>query len=285
MARKFGILGSPLGHTMSPPIHKRLFALSGHGQDEYGVYEIPPEELPRRRAELLTLDGLNVTIPHKVELLGWVNCLDETARRYGALNVITRENGGHTGYNTDCYGFRKTVEQLGARLAPGKQVCVLGAGGVGRMFAIESALAGAPVLLAVRESGAGQAARVRQDILALCPQAEVSITDLSALGAGFSCHLLINATPVGMHPNRDTSPVALAALAGCEFVFDCVYNPTQTLLMREARAAGRPVAGGMAMLVWQAVKAHEIWDGAVYRLEDITSLIQEMEAEVDRRFR
>lgn len=281
--RTFAILGHPLGHTMSPPIHKRLFALSGH-EARYEVRDIPPQELPERRAELLALDGFNVTIPHKVELLDWMDALDETARRYGALNVVARENGGHVGYNTDCYGFLKTVQTLGAPLGAGSTVCVLGAGGVGRMFAIESAQSGARLVLAVRESGVAGAERVRQDILALCPGADVSITDISALGEGFSCTLLINATPVGMYPHCGASPVSAAALPSCAFVFDCVYNPTETLLMRQARAAGCRVAGGMAMLVWQAVRAHELWDKTVYDAQDIAALIREMEEAVTRDF-
>lgn len=282
--RMFAILGHPLGHTMSPPIHKRLFELSGSAAVQYRVFDIAPEELPARRAELLALDGFNVTIPHKVALLDWMDELDETAQRYGALNVVANRGGRHIGYNTDCYGFLKTVEMLGAPLSAGHTVCVLGAGGVGRMFAIESALSGARVLLAVRESGRAQAQCVQKDIAALCPAAEVSVAELSTLGEGFVCDLLINATPVGMYPSCDASPVPEAALAGCAFVFDCVYNPTETLLLRQAHAAGCRAAGGMAMLVWQAVRAHELWDNAVYKPQAITALIAEMEAAVNRDF-
>ncbi|WP_312644396.1 shikimate dehydrogenase [Hydrogenoanaerobacterium sp.] len=282
MTRKFGILGYPLGHTMSPPIHKRLFELSGH-TDDYDIYEISPEELTDKMPMLKALSGFNVTIPHKVGLLGYMDELDETALRYKALNVVSC-GSRYIGYNTDCYGFRKTIEQMGADLS--RSVCVLGAGGVGRMFAIESALCGAQVTLAVRASGVELAQRVQFDIRSQIPEAQVRIVEIETLHLlGEDFHLLINATPVGMYPKVDAMAVDPALLPRCEYVFDSVYNPTVTKLMREAQAAGCKVAGGMAMLVWQAVKAHEIWDNAHYSTNDITALINEMAAAVDEKFK
>lgn len=281
MTKKFGILGYPLGHTMSPPIHKRLFELSGHDGD-YDIYEIPPEELETKMPMLKALAGFNVTIPHKVELLAYMDELDETAKRYKALNVVSC-GSKYIGYNTDCYGFRKSIEQMGASLSG--SVCVLGAGGVGRMFAIESALCGAQVTIAVRESGIELARRVQSDIRAQNPNAQVRIADIAKLHLhNESYHLLINATPAGMYPKIDTMAVDAALLPQCEYVFDSVYNPTVTKLMHEAKKAGCKVAGGMAMLVWQAVKAHQIWDNADYDANDIHALINEMAQTVDKKF-
>lgn len=281
MTRSFALLGHPLGHSLSPPIHKRLFELSGH-TGGYDLLNIPTGELPERLGELAALRGYNVTIPYKVEMLPHMDRLDESARRYGALNTVS--NGSESvGYNTDCYGFRCSVEAMGADLT--RPVCVLGAGGVGRMFAIEASLCGAPVTLAVRESSIDKALGVQSDIRAARPKAPVRVVELSRLAAlEEDFHLLINATPSGMYPNIGASPVDKPLLARCEYVFDSIYNPTETRLLREAREAGCKTRGGMAMLVWQAVKAHEIWDGAAYRPEDIEALIAEMATEVDRNF-
>lgn len=282
MNKTFAILGYPLGHTMSPPIHKCLFALSGNPAN-YLTWEVSPEGLAQSMPMLKQLSGFNVTIPHKTELLAAMDQLDDTARRYGALNVVAAQNGRHVGYNTDCYGFRKTVEVLGADLS--LPVCVLGAGGVGRMFAIESSLCGAPVTLAVRESGIALAQQVQRDILGQNPQAQVRIVDIAQLdGQSERYHLLINATPAGMYPHTDGIAVNPAFLPRCTYVFDSVYNPTVTTLMRKATQAGCKTCGGMAMLVWQAVRAHEIWDGAVYQTSTILALITEMCARVDKKF-
>lgn len=263
---------------MSPEIHRRLFELSGR-EGEYEILEIPPEKLRENFPRLRELAGFNVTIPHKVAIAEMTGALDESARRYGAVNVVDCR-GPVTGYNTDCVGFLQSVRLLGADLA--RPVCVVGAGGVGRMFAIESAVQGAPVTVAVLPGDLPLAEKVRGEILALRPQAEVRCTSLDGLCGDFE--LLINATPCGMYPNTAAMPVEEKVLSRCRVVFDAVYNPTKTLLLQRAGAAGCRTAGGMAMLVWQAVAAHEIWDGVSYRREDIDALVEEMARAVDRKF-
>lgn len=276
--RKFAILGHPLGHTMSPEIHRRLFALSGR-EGEYEVLSIPPEKLRESFPLLRELSGFNVTIPHKVDIMEFTGALDESARRYGAVNVVDCR-GPVTGYNTDCVGFLKAVQPAGADLS--RPVCVMGAGGAGRMFAIESALHGAAVTIAVLERHFPLAEKVRGEILSLRPGARVEIMALDALSGDFE--LLVNATPCGMYPHADEMPVGEAVLPRCRVVFDAVYNPTETLLLQKAAAAGCLTVGGMAMLVWQAVAAHEIWDGVSYRPVDIDALVEEMTREVARKF-
>lgn len=275
MERKFGILGWPLGHTLSPPIHKRLFELSQTDGD-YGVYEVAPEDLAGFAKDMRSFAGLNVTIPHKVSIIPFLDELDESAVTYNAVNFIVCGEKLR-GYNTDCYGFEKTAEALGASLCD--SVCVLGAGGVGRMFAVHSAMSGADVTMAVRDGDIDAAQTVKREIIALRPNARVRIADISALHTlGYDFNLLINATPVGMYPRVDAMPVQAELLPHCRFVFEAVYNPAETLLLKEAKKAGCKTTGGMAMLVWQAVKAHEILDGAVYNPQDIAKLIEEMTA-------
>ena len=142
--KRFAILGYPLGHTMSPPIHERLFVL-GKQQAEYEVLQTPPEQFEALWPYLRQLDGFNITIPYKQQIIPFCARLDDTAKRYGAVNVVDGKNGG-TGYNTDCVGF---LRSLGGVPLQG-EVLIAGAGGVGRMFAIESARHGARVTLAVR---------------------------------------------------------------------------------------------------------------------------------------
>lgn len=279
MANRYCVLGYPLGHTMSPPIHRRLFELAGI-EAEYLTREIPPEELPRAVPELLALSGFNITIPHKLAIMPFLGSLSEEARRYGAVNCV-KCGGIATGYNTDVIGFTRSVEALGATLDG--RVAVLGCGGAGRMMAIEAALRGASVTLAVRPSGLDRAQGVRDDVLRNKPGADVAVTTLDRLTGGFD--LLVNATPVGMYPHGDASPVPEETLDGVSHMFDAIYNPVETPLMRAARARGIPAAGGMAMLVWQAAAAHELWDGSRYAQADIEALTADMERQVAATFR
>ncbi|MEG1760350.1 MAG: shikimate dehydrogenase [Hydrogenoanaerobacterium sp.] len=272
--KKFGILGYPLGHTLSPQIHTRLFELCGHNE-EYKIYEVPSSALDDFASGFRSFAAINVTIPHKVEVMRFLDELDESAQRCSAVNLITVKNGRLCGYNTDCYGFAKTAAELGAGLD--KSVCVLGAGGVGRMFAEEAALNGGAVTLAVRAEGLADAEQVKRGICEQNRKANVRIVEISRLQTlDEDFNLLINATPVGMYPHTAASPVSTAFLPHCRFVFDAVYNPTETTLLREAKAAGCTVTGGIAMLVWQAVRAHEIYDGSRYKTEDIKELIKDM---------
>ncbi len=275
MSRKFALIGYPLGHSVSPQLHQRLFALSGHSA-EYVLYELPPGSLPGAQSRLRSLDGFNVTIPHKAAIIPLLDELDPAAARYGSVNTVCCRDGRMIGYNTDVVGYIKGLEQQG--LAPAGRVCVVGAGGVGRMFAIESALRGAQITLAVRASGLEKAHSLAGDMAALGLEApDICLTH--QLAGPFD--LLINATPVGMHPTINALPIEAPLLDNVAAVFEAIFNPVQTLLLKEAAARGCRCVGGIDMLVWQAVAAHEIWDGAVYSLENLTKLSLEMSALVD----
>ena len=133
--RKFGILGHPLGHSLSPQIHSALFALDGEKVD-YEMYDIAPEELHSKFDFLATLDGFNITIPHKVSIIDFCDRLDAGAQRYRSVNCIKVTKEEKVGYNTDVIGFTKSIAALGASL--NSRVLLIGCGGVGRMMAIET---------------------------------------------------------------------------------------------------------------------------------------------------
>ena len=132
---------------------------------------------------------------------------------------------------------------------------------------------------AAQEKAIGQlgelAEKAREEILAACPDASVGIEETSALGGDFD--LMINATPVGMYPKTEACAVPDSIIERCGSFFDAVYNPTDTLLIRKAKALGRTAVGGAAMLVYQAVKAHEIWYGGEFSPDDIAPIITAVE--------
>ncbi|MCL2489014.1 MAG: shikimate dehydrogenase, partial [Oscillospiraceae bacterium] len=224
----FAVLGHPLGHSLSPFVHKRLFALNRR-EAAYITADIPPEQLPERFPELLErCAGINVTIPHKRRVIAFLDRLDDSAARYGAVNCIRCTD--KTGFNTDAAGFRITLEQAGIPLAGA--AAVLGAGGAGRTFAAEAALAGCAVTIVARDKAAGQETadfleKLNKDQAAGAVEV-ISFNELEAGNARYD--LLINATPVGMYPHAGVSPVSERMIGRCRAVFDAVYNPAQTEL-------------------------------------------------------
>lgn len=282
MKRKYCILGETLKHTMSPPIHARLFELRNR-DFEYEIKEIKPEDLKDSADELNAMAGYNITIPHKVAIIDCIDKLDESAKRYNSVNCVDNKNGVLTGYNTDCDGFLETVHSMGANLSG--EVLLVGCGGVGRMIAIESALAGASLNIAVLESDMPLALQVEKEIKSMKPDAKISIVLNTKMDKSKSYDLLVNACPVGMYPKVDACPVADEIIQRCDAVFDLIYNPGETQLMKKAREMGKKAVGGMAMLVWQAVSAHKIWDGDEYTLDEVNGIIDEMNGIVKRDFK
>ncbi len=282
MSRKYAILGEVLKHTMSPPIHKRLFELRER-DFEYEIVEFSAEELAQKASYLNSMNGYNITIPHKVEIIKYIDKLDESAKRYNSVNCVDNKDGVLTGYNTDCDGFLETVRSMGAKLSG--EVLLVGCGGVGRMIAIESALAGASLNIAVLKSDMPLAEQVEKEIRAMRDDARINIVLNTEIDLSKHYDLLVNACPVGMYPNIDACPVSDEVINKCDAVFDLIYNPGETQLIKKSKTLGKKAAGGMAMLVWQAVSAHKIWDGDEYTLDEINGIIKEMNEIVKRDFK
>lgn len=273
---KYALIGHPLGHSMSPLIHKKLFELSGITDYTYELIDIAPEELESKMNVLRELKGFNITIPHKTAIIPFTDNMGESALRYNSVNCIANNNGVFTGYNTDCDGFLRS-----AKLLPlGGKVLLLGCGGVGRMIAIEAALHGAELTIAVIPQDMQTAQRVMAEIMTKCTDASVRICLVTDIAGEYD--LLINATPVGMFPKVDACAVSDEVIGNCLSFFDVIYNPTETLLMKKARALGRTAVGGASMLVYQAVKAHELWYGGQFSSEDLSKIVADVENEVNR---
>lgn len=279
---QYTLIGNPLGHSMSPMIHDRLFALKGR-EASYSLTAIPTEELEENQAFLRSMAGYNITIPHKMNIIPYLDELDETAKRYNSVNCVANRNGRAIGYNTDCEGFLRSVQDMPLN----GRVLQIGCGGVGRMMAIEAGLHGASELvLMVLPTDQQLAENLRGELSAIAPETTVTIvlTGSDKDGALGNFDVLMNACPVGMYPKTSACPISEEQLALCGHVFDVIYNPTETMLIRRAKAMGKPAVGGAAMLVWQAVRAHEIWDNDTYTIEEVQSIIRELEETVNRDF-
>ncbi len=273
MKENYTLIGYPLGHSMSPWIHERLFRLSGKEAD-YTLTEIPPETLEQHMTELKNLKGFNITIPYKTKIIPFLDKLDKSAELYHSVNCVANGTAWSIGYNTDCEGFTRSVPSLNGK------ILLIGCGGVGRMMAIEAVIRGAE--LTISEPNQEKATALSEEIHALKPSAKIRLADASQLEEAFD--LIMNASPVGMFPNIQNCPVKDSLIQKCSAVFDVIYNPTETLLMKKARSFGKTAVGGSAMLVWQAVRAHEIWYNSRFQREDIENLISEMNQEINRLF-
>ena len=242
----YGVVGRPIGHSVSPVIHNAAFGARG-----IDAVFLPMEASDSADfvtfAEAVGLAGASVTAPFKVDLLERAAVVDRVARRAGAINTLRIERGRWEGRNTDVPGF---LEPLEGRIAiDGARVSILGAGGAARAVAVALADRGARVTVHAR--------RLEQarEVAALCG----GTASKTAPEAG-EWDLLVNATPIGTDPAQGQLPVPSAALKG-GLVYDLVYNPPRTALLEAAAAAGCEVLGGLGMLVAQAALQFEWWTG------------------------
>ncbi len=274
--KNFCLIGYPLGHSMSPVIHRELFKINGIDA-EYELKEISPDILAKGIKELDSLDGFNVTIPHKTGIIPHLDSLSDRAELFGAVNTVDNKNGALTGYNTDCFGFLRALDMAGIELKG--RVLLCGSGGVSRMFAFESVLAGADLTIAVRDADVDAGNLIKKEIFEKLNKA-VNVITLDKVDGEYD--VLINGTPVGMYPNTDVCVLPKEKVQKCRAVFDAVYNPLETMLLRYARQCGAKYSNGLPMLVWQAAVAQEIWLGVKFTMEQVKSVIEITKEELSK---
>ena len=256
-----GIIGDPIEHTVSPVMHNAAF--KNKGVDYlYLPFRVKREELGKaiEGMRALNMRGLNVTIPHKVAVIQFLDELDHLADRIGAVNTIVNDDGVLTGYNTDATGFLQALLEKGTE-PKGKKVVILGAGGASRAISFILAERGSSLVILNRT---WDKAKVCADRISQIFQSEATALKLNGenLATALSqADILINATSVGMSPNINQTPVTSNLLKPSLVVFDIVYNPIKTRLQREAEAAGATTISGLDMLVWQGALAFEKWTG------------------------
>jgi shikimate dehydrogenase len=265
---KYGLLGYPLGHSMSPVIHKALLR-SLNIDAEYDLYPTPPDELAQRVPALLSMDGFNVTIPYKTDIIKFLDGVEGYAETYGSVNTVAMKAGRNIGYNTDCIGF---LRALTAEDIPFEgSVLLLGAGGSGRVIAYLAAEQGLSLTIAARDKE--KAKLLTDEIESKIGKSPIEITNFDTNG---NFDLIINSTPVGMYPNTNASPVSDELIKSCKYAYDLVYNPKETLFIKRAKEFGLKTAGGLSMLVYQAVAAEEIWHNCKISDETANNIIENL---------
>lgn len=273
---RVGLLGAKLGHSLSPKIHQLIFEQLGI-KGTYDLIEVPTEKLAAKVTELqANYTGLNVTIPHKVGVMPLMETLSPEAQKIGAVNTIHFQQGHCSGYNTDYFGFAWLLAQHQIALA-GRQVLVLGTGGASRAVTQYLLDQGVDILYQATRS----LTTVSDGILkAAASQSRRKLLTYEELKDLPALDLLVNCTPVGMHPKTGISPVPETVVRQCEAVVDIIYNPAETELLRLACQDHKKTANGMFMLVAQAVASEEIWLGRKLGRELIRKIAARMEEEL-----
>jgi len=261
--RLCGLIGDPVEHTMSPVMHNAAFRETRIDY-LYVPFRVKKEELDKaiEGMRALNIKGLNVTIPHKVAVLQLLDKLDPLAEKIGAVNTIVNDDGVLSGYNTDATGFLQAL--LEREIEPkGENVVILGAGGASRAISFILADRGAHLVILNRllelDWAEELAKRISQIFSRKVEALELNKENLTRVLE--KTDILVNATSMGMSPNIDETPVTADLLKPGLIVYDIVYNPAKTRLLREAEAAGAKTIGGVDMLVWQGALAFEKWTG------------------------
>lgn len=248
MSRKFCLIGRTLQHSISPEIHMRLFSLLGIAAS-YTLLELPEVEGAVTHLRQEGFCGCNVTIPYKQDVIAQLDDLSAEAERIGAVNTIAfsppfpdascLSSRAVVGYNTDYFGFGRMLEHIDLQ---GKRAVILGSGGAHKAVAAYLIDRGAQVITVSRRPA--EKGQIGYDAL----------TEIDG-------DILVNATPVGMYPHMDVSPVERSVIARFSILADLIYNPPETRFLAVGRELGKQCIGGLTMLVGQAARAQEIWLG------------------------
>ena len=263
-----GVIGHPVSHSLSPAMQNA--AIRALGLDYvYVPFHVLPNDLESaiRGIRALGIAGINVTIPHKERIIGYLDEISDSAKRIGSVNTVINDGGRLRGETTDGPGFVRSAEAAWGKIDGGR-VVVLGAGGSAKAVAYALADAGCEVVIANRtvdraielaeglcaDFGAGRSRAVG-------PRGEELAREVSEAG------MLVNTTSVGMHPDVDGIPLPPDLLHSGLRVYDLVYNPPETALVREALARGARAMTGISMLVYQGAISFEMWTGAPAPIE------------------
>lgn len=255
----YGVFGDPVAHSQSPRMLNRAFAETGLPA-VYTAFHVTAPGLADavKGIRALGLRGVNVTIPHKVEVMKHLDAIDESARSIGAVNTIVNDGGRLTGYNTDGIGYVRSLKEETGFDPVGKRVVVLGAGGAARGIVWALAREGAAEITVANRT----AARAVELAGAYASRALLRGTGMEdAEEALLSADLVVNTTRAGMHPYIGESPLPAELLHPGLLVSDIVYTPRMTLLLRQAEERGCAVHGGLGMFIHQGAHAFELWTG------------------------
>jgi shikimate dehydrogenase len=276
----FGVFGDPIRHSMSPLMMNRAFRETGLNA-AYAAFHVTREGLRDavNGIRALGFRGVNVTVPHKVNIMAYLDEVDESAKVIGAVNTIVNENGKLTGYNTDGIGYVRSLKEETGMELQGKKVLVLGAGG-GARGVVYALAQERPEAIWIANRSPEKAAQLAADMQPYAACTALGLDEVVSIRERFD--LVINTTPAGMYPQTDEMPVDPGFLTEETLVSDLVYNPLVTRFLRAAEKRGCRTHGGLGMLIYQGVYAFEYWTGIAAPVEAMRETVEAALAQKSR---
>ncbi len=277
------MIGEPLGHSLSPILHKAIYRQLEIDDASYRTVDLPDERLKAFFSGFRVggFDGVNVTVPHKATIIPMLDEIDSKAKLLNAVNCIDRDKNKLIGYNTDLLGFAYSLRQNEVQI-DGSEFVILGAGGSAQ--AVGAVLAeGEAKRISIVNRSPENAEKLKSTILAVNDQIKVYIVsqeDLLKRAKHIDC--VVNTTTLGMSPKTKDSPldknISVEVFNENTLAFDLVYNPLKTSFLKDAEKQGASIANGLEMLVAQAVYSVEIWMGGnIVTHVDMNALVRDLE--------
>ncbi|WP_433743270.1 shikimate dehydrogenase [Falsibacillus pallidus] len=259
MEKLFGVIGDPIGHSLSPAMHNAVFA-SLNMKAHYHPFHIKKESLGKSVAGMkeLGVAGFNVTVPHKTSIIEFLDEVDPLAEAIGAVNTVVNENGRLKGCNTDGLGFIEALKTEWKQELGNENVLIIGAGGAAKAIYYTLASLGIKhITIANRNIENGKA------LISRCPfevkSNVLNLEDASLILNEFT--LVIQTTPIGMSPFIEHMPLDISNLRSGTFVSDIIYNPFETRFLAEAKSKGALTQNGLGMFINQGAVAFKLWTG------------------------
>jgi shikimate dehydrogenase len=278
MMKRFGVIGHPISHSLSPLMHKTAYSMLGL-ECTYDSFDVSPETLAESMRDFASKGfcGLNVTIPHKEAVAKQMHELSDEAKAVGAANTILFENGRLRGENTDVYGVAASLEPYRSDLR-GEKILLLGAGGTSRaiIYALLTRFNPAEIVIANRnEERADELVKHFQShanniVLKASPADQGTLSSLAT-----NARLIVNATSIGMSPAIDASPMGdWVRFHPGQIVFDLIYTPLETKLLAAASRGGARTISGLEMFLYQGARSFELWLGKKMPIDQIRPVIE-----------
>ena len=271
MKQLYGVIGNPIGHSLSPLMHNDAFehlSIDAH----YHAFLVEEETLGEAVKGLKALGalGFNVTTPHKVSIMKYLDEIDPLAKQIGAVNTVVHRDGKLIGYNTDGIGYVRSLQSISKEPLHQKRVLLLGAGGACRAIYFSLADVG------IKEIDiANRTVEKAEQLIAGC-KAKVTSHALSleqATEKQENYDVIIHTTTIGMHPHVQHTPLQIRSLKQGTIVSDIIYNPFETKLLHDAKAKGAIVQNGIDMFVYQGALAFEMWTGHMPDIDRMKQLV------------
>lgn len=297
----FGLLGNPIEHTLSPYIHRLLYEETKYN-GTYNPFFVPEGQLEAavKSMRALSIQGLNVTVPYKIEVMEYLDDIDPIARSIGACNTLVLKNNQLVGYNTDWLGLKKSCDFEGIVMAE-KNCVILGAGGSARavaMMCYHSKAASITIINRTQEKADQICSYIEQFASELgAHQCEIMSDSLDNFNHIRPNSIVFQTTSVGMHPNIQDSPLLIKQtdikdelykneskidtfFSNVDYLVDIIYNPKETFFMRQGKERGVKTINGLGMLFFQAVSAFELWTGNILSKEQTQRAMGKLEIHV-----